>query len=335
TQIPQETMLEVLLWLDRFDLDGKEITTRCLRSLIENKQMPLRTVARVEYDGEPRRDPMGRTGKRNTLSIRLEEGDKDGPAQVELKIETDTDAQKAALYLSSCFVSGFAVYGHREVLPKNAIIAAPPLIRQLEFLFCRFAIGNADTLNDTLNGGTFQELCLVYSSLPARQIDDKRLESFRRRGCNTIQLRQDVMHDRGKFPVTEEGILDYCFALDAVVPMPGRRSMEITSVNITPAFFKKVVEASKNSQLTCDVELCLDELHFDVGNLDLGVPPTRSSEYDRDLEAHVHHVRYNFADHGNGIRLLIHFQCDEIDDEWEVTICHGKKDHEEFFEPQP
>lgn len=45
-------MLEVLLWLDRFDLDGKQATTRRLSSLVENRQMPLRKVHRVEYNGE-------------------------------------------------------------------------------------------------------------------------------------------------------------------------------------------------------------------------------------------------------------------------------------------
>lgn len=37
-QMPNETMLEVLLWLDRFDLDVKQITARSLRSLVENNQ---------------------------------------------------------------------------------------------------------------------------------------------------------------------------------------------------------------------------------------------------------------------------------------------------------
>lgn len=45
-------MLDVLLWLDRFDLDGKQIATKRLRSLVENKRMPLRKVDRVDYRGK-------------------------------------------------------------------------------------------------------------------------------------------------------------------------------------------------------------------------------------------------------------------------------------------
>ncbi|KAH7717290.1 hypothetical protein AAVH_15237, partial [Aphelenchoides avenae] len=85
TRISQDTMLEVLLWLDRFDLDAKQITVRRLRSLVENKQMPLRKVDRVDYNGAWRRslDP---AGKRNTLSIHLEEDEGNGPADVEILI---------------------------------------------------------------------------------------------------------------------------------------------------------------------------------------------------------------------------------------------------------
>ncbi|KAH7673031.1 hypothetical protein AAVH_42490, partial [Aphelenchoides avenae] len=75
TQLPQETLLQVLLWLDRFDIDGKQITARRLRSLVENNQMPLRTVDRVDYHHCP-------YWERNTLSIHLAEDDKN--ANVEL-----------------------------------------------------------------------------------------------------------------------------------------------------------------------------------------------------------------------------------------------------------
>lgn len=68
-------MLEVLLWLDRFDLDGPQITTRRLRSLVENKRMPLRKVGRVDYHGEP--------SGYSTLSILREVH---LPAEVELKM---------------------------------------------------------------------------------------------------------------------------------------------------------------------------------------------------------------------------------------------------------
>ncbi|KAH7704190.1 hypothetical protein AAVH_28623 [Aphelenchoides avenae] len=314
TEIPQETMLEVLRWLDRFDLDGKQITSRRLRSLVENNQMPLRKVAKVYYRGG-----YGPWNESDRLQFCFKDDEKDRPAQVELTFETDADVQKAAAYLSSCFVRIFVVYEHMKTLPRNAVIAAPPLIHELAFGFCNFDKGGEDTLSATLNGSTFRCLSLFANTIPAWQMDDKRLESLRRRGCN----KTEVNGCGSKYGVTEEGILSYCFTLEDDLPVPERRYLrtDAESATITPAFFKKVEEASKNSQLTCDVEVRLLNLRFDVSNLDVGVLPSRSQEYDRSRDVLMHHIRYDLADHGNGVRLL----------EWEAVVRHGKKDHKEFF----
>ncbi|KAH7707038.1 hypothetical protein AAVH_25736 [Aphelenchoides avenae] len=325
TQIPQETMLEVLRWLDRFDLDGKQITSRRLRSLVENNQMPLRKVSNVFYSGqygEPR------------LQIFLNFGDHGRPT-AELTCETDAGVQKAAAYLSSCFVRHFRVEDYKRTLPRNAVIAAPPLIHDLEIRGCDFDKGEEDTLSATLTGSTFQGLSLVVNSIPAWQIDDKRLESLRRRGCSEIWLFNRLHGDESKYEVTEEGILNYCFTSDDDLPVPSGRRLGINCSTITPVFFKKLVEASKNSRLTCDVELRLQHLRFDVSNLDVGVLPSRCQE------AHEQHVRYNFADHGNGRRLLMHFESwdgvkweavEEDDDEEEEEddeVEEDEDDHEE------
>ncbi|KAH7709095.1 hypothetical protein AAVH_23646 [Aphelenchoides avenae] len=252
TKLSQDTMLQALLWLDRFDLDNKQKT------------------ARLAYRGDyfPR--------STTKLSIFLEEGE--WHPQLELWIETDADAQKAAAYLSSCFVRHFWVHSHYDVLPRNAIIAAPALIRELQFERCHFNKGEGDTLSEMITGSTFQFLELSRSHVPAWQIDNKRLETLQLRGCNGICVRDQP--DNEKFTVTEEEILSYCFT-PRNGDSPERRFLRISWPSaITPAFFKKAVEASKNSQLTCDVELCLQHLRFDVGNLDLGVLPSRSqTEY--------------------------------------------------------
>ncbi|KAH7680462.1 hypothetical protein AAVH_41163, partial [Aphelenchoides avenae] len=298
TQIPQETMLEVLLWLDRFDLDGKQITARRFRSFVENDKMPLRKVERVNYDGDKRR-VWNPPDKNNTLSISLLEDEERVP-----RIKTDADALKAASYLSSCFVRYFDVYGHCFALPKNAIIAAPTLIDELDFRQCSLDSGAEDTLSETLNGSTFRSLSLVNSSVPAWQIDDKRLESLRLRGCNEVHIEgpdnMEPNDNMARLNVTEEGILGYCFALDGDPTTLERRRLRISWATITPEFFNKVMEASKNSQLTCDVELCLDHLRFDVGNLDVGVPPTRYEDFDQYTERYEQNVRYNIAEHGTG-----------------------------------
>ncbi|KAH7693004.1 hypothetical protein AAVH_39966, partial [Aphelenchoides avenae] len=229
------------------------------------------------------RDHSVRPEERNVVRIHLKEGERDRLAEVELKIETDEDALKAASYLSTCFVSKLYMYGHCDVLPKNAIIASPPLIGELGFRFSKFNHGNEDALSETLDGSTFRSLLLFFSTIPAWQIDDKRLKSLRLRGCNEIYVRQfhaEPEHDDEIFKVTEEGILSYCFTLDAELTAPNRRSLRITWSKITPAFFRKVVEASKVSPLTSDVEISLQNLRFEVGNLDLGVVPTHSREYD-------------------------------------------------------
>lgn len=81
-------------------------------------------------------------------------------------LETDADAETAASYLSSCFVRRFSVYGHHCAFSKNAIIAAPELIRELDFCRCIFHNAAENTLGKTLDGSTFQSLSLVRSSIP-------------------------------------------------------------------------------------------------------------------------------------------------------------------------
>lgn len=78
-------------------------------------------------------------------------------------------------------------------------------------------------------------------------MDDQRLEALRLRGCNHLQLRREIaiVDEHENFAVTEEGILAYCFVLDADKPEPERRSFflaNVASVDITPAFFTKVVK---------------------------------------------------------------------------------------------
>ncbi|KAH7673124.1 hypothetical protein AAVH_42397, partial [Aphelenchoides avenae] len=237
---------------------------------------------------------------------------------------TDADAKKAALYLSSCYVCDFNVYWHRQALPRSEIIAAPALIRQLDFRYCNFDKDKKDvkkdSLGETLGGSTFRCLAIFSSSIPGWQIDDTRLELLRLNGCNEIHLCQD---STTQFKVTEEGILSYCFTLDVGLPVPESRFLRLTWT-----------KASKNSQLTCDVELCVEHLH--VANLDanVGVQPSRSREYDRMADANLTNVRYNIDDHGNGIRLLLHFKSADSK-EWEVVARHGKKEHDEFFVPAP
>lgn len=49
----------------------------------------------------------------------------------------------------------------------------------------------------------------------------------------------------------------------------------------------------------------IEHLTFDVSQLNVGVLPVRSREYGEYTDELTHKVRYNVADHGNGIRLLV------------------------------
>lgn len=82
--MPPETMLQVLLWLDRFDLDGKQITSRRFRSLVENKQMPLRKVDRVEYDGNAH--VYSDAPDKKSFRLKIDETARHVPANVEFQI---------------------------------------------------------------------------------------------------------------------------------------------------------------------------------------------------------------------------------------------------------
>ncbi|KAH7706903.1 hypothetical protein AAVH_25869 [Aphelenchoides avenae] len=326
TQISHDTMLEVLLWLDRFDLDGKQITSRGLRSLVENNRMPLRKVFKVDYDEANREDT-----KTNILNIHLQDPDDDEPPQVELQIDTYADAQKAASYLASCFVLRLSVYRHFSGPPRNVILAAPALIRKLHLRHCDFSSEEENTLNKTLSGSTFQCLSVYFSDIPAWQINDDLLESLRLRGCNETEVSP---YAGEKFHVTEQGILRYCFMLDDDSAKPKTRVLRLTWTKVTPTFFRELVDAIKDSRLTSDVKLCLEHLRFDVTNLDVGVTPSRGREYDRFWKKYLNTVRYDIADHGNGMRLLINFKSGMDDQDWKATVRYGQKDHEEFFEPK-
>ncbi|KAH7711004.1 hypothetical protein AAVH_21690 [Aphelenchoides avenae] len=333
SQLPQETMLEVLLWLDRYDLDGKQITSRRLRSLVENNQMPLRRVLGVNYYQPCTVYPV--------LSIDVQVDEEDEPHEMDLDLETDADVQKAVSFLSSCFVPNYSIYGHHArtlyACPdRRAIITAPALTRELTLQRCDFEGAAEDGLSLTLQGIAFQRLSLLFSPIPGWQVTDVLLESLRLRGCNEFYENSYNTNTDEKSEVTEEGILSYLFTLDDKSPMPDWRFVRIECVNITPAFFKKLVQASKNSQHTCDVQLWLYRLRFDVSNMDVGVPPTPSLASRSRPE-----YRYNIADHGNGIRLVIHFTSYESYDgaKWDVIVRHGKKHREQpylnYFKPEP
>ncbi|KAH7708473.1 hypothetical protein AAVH_24276 [Aphelenchoides avenae] len=225
-------MLLVLLWLDRFDLDGKQIANRRLRSLVENNRMPLRKVVKVDYAGEA----VCKDKKKNILSIHLQ--GPDDPPQMEFKIETEADAQKAASYLASCFVLRLLAYEHHAAPPTNVILAAPALIRTLDIRYCDFINEEEDSLSEALKGSTFRRLSLDYSHSPAWQIYDNLLESLRIRGCNEI----DVSPGAEEFHATEQGILRYCFTLDDGLALPKTRILVLNCANVTPAFFTKLVD---------------------------------------------------------------------------------------------
>ncbi|KAH7668130.1 hypothetical protein AAVH_43033, partial [Aphelenchoides avenae] len=166
TLIPQETMLEVLLWLDRFDLDGKQITARRLRHLVENNQMPhraIRTVCGVNYSASY-------TGH-CWLSIDVPIGEEDEiHHEIVLDLDTDAGVQKAVSYLSSCFVSHFNISDQDARMlytcpDRRAIIKAPALIGELRLWECDFESGEENTLSETLCVRTFQRLSLA-SDIP-------------------------------------------------------------------------------------------------------------------------------------------------------------------------
>ncbi|KAH7697123.1 hypothetical protein AAVH_13525 [Aphelenchoides avenae] len=270
------------------------------------------------------------------LTIEPEFDEEDEPYEVNLHIETDM--RKAVSYLSSCYVPSFVVLeldGRTlyECPIHRAIITASGRICTLKLQECHFDSDGENTLSETLRVCNFQRVSLLYSPIPAWQITDQLLESLRLRGCNEFYDESYNGNADEKKPVTEEGILSLCFTRNDEFPTPKWRFLRIQCVNRTPAFFKKLAQASKNSQLTCDVQLWLYDLRFDVSNLDVGVKPSRSLAAENPPE-----YRYNIADHGNGIRLVIHFES-YGGETCRVTVRHGKKDREErrcnFFEPEP
>lgn len=165
---------------------------------------------------------------------------------------TSTDVREAVSYLSSCYVPSFVVLEldgrtlyecpiHREILTASGRICT------LKLQECHFDSDGENTLSETLRVCNFQRVSLLYSSVPAWQITDKLLESLRLRGCNEFYDESYNANVVEKKPVTEEGILRFCFTRNDEFPMPKWRFLRIECVDITPAFFKKLVQVPRVS----------------------------------------------------------------------------------------
>lgn len=87
----------------------------------------------------------------------------------------------------------------------------------------------------------------AYRRLLVCQIDDARLVSLRLCGCNVFHVQPDPRHyaNDDKFNVTEEGLLNYCFTLDDGLPVPESRTLQMSRVTLTPAFFNKIVQVNR------------------------------------------------------------------------------------------
>ncbi|KAH7702429.1 hypothetical protein AAVH_30417 [Aphelenchoides avenae] len=117
--VPNETLILILRWLHRFDLDGVQISTKGLRNLVDNIEMPLRHLDTVNYirdagDGDSLLSKNILLLQPNDYSRRKE--------QCPLDVEDCIDM--ARRYLTSVFIRILVVSDHRDRLPESALLTA-------------------------------------------------------------------------------------------------------------------------------------------------------------------------------------------------------------------
>lgn len=317
--IPNETLVAVLRWLQRFDLDGVQITNKRLRSLVENNEMPLRLLYSVIYFGD--------TGVGCMKHVLLLEPK--GQLKKQCRFDVEGGIQMTQRYLTSTFIRGFDVRDHDVALPNRRLLSAHEQhITRLELFRCNFNVGGGNALEKTLSGCRFGELVdHGTSKFQGWQLNDELLHKLCCDGCALVDFNQNTV---GRYAVTDEGILDYCFSSDLGAMKDRGRTLLLEDASVTPELPEKCIQASVESKVTGRVKL-------EISDLD--------DEYfadDHFLAAHVEnlvhrserYIRYDFPDQGNGARLLIEFDHRDwaCSPDWTMLLRHGNVDDDAFFD---
>ncbi|KAH7715412.1 hypothetical protein AAVH_17184 [Aphelenchoides avenae] len=315
TLIPNETFLIILRWLHRFDLDGVQITTRRLRSLVENNEMPLRDLDTAKYIGE--------AGAGDTKNVLLLEPEGQQKQQCPLDVEGGIDM--ARRYLTYTYIGILVVSDHDIALPNPQLLTAhEEHISCLSFERCNFTIGEGNALDKTLFGCRIGQLFIETSKLPGWQVNDEFLHKTCYAGCCLVDFAGNApLTEDELYAVTDEGILSYCFSSDLGAMKDRGRTLSVTDASITPALAKKCIQASLETKVTGRIKLAVTNIEdlLMLNGLDdnlVGIS----------IDGNMR--RYDFPHQGNGKRLQIEFVWDDW--YWTMRMRRGNKDDKAFFD---
>ncbi|KAH7725654.1 hypothetical protein AAVH_06836 [Aphelenchoides avenae] len=327
--VSDHDFVEILRWLRRFDLDRVHITSRKLRRLTEDNQMPRRHLFEVHYNF---RSPRG------SHLMMIIPNRADGH-----RLGSFYDVDSAVGYVSYAFVEKLVLscYAREDyylpILPSRELLAAPD--EHIKKIHVSGGCGNVDFLQ----GGVLQEAICVCRfeqfsvnshDMPDSLISDDFLRRLGRAGCTKVDLSKlmFVSPISGNFAATDDGILDYCFSSDLGALGSRERSLWIAAgVSISPTFVKKCIQAHFASRVTSKMEL---ELHKSDPPYDVSGFLEDLAEYAAYcLDVSENETRYDFTDHGDNMRLLIRLRIVEplAFPNSRLLVRRGHKDDEEFF----
>ncbi|KAH7697353.1 hypothetical protein AAVH_35565 [Aphelenchoides avenae] len=244
SSVPNEVLRDVLLPLDRWTLDDVQFTNgRFLRLITEHmSDVCLRQVNSAGFLAPNEND-----NTNVTAYIRTE-----GRPQQRL-----ANSDTALLFLE--FMQALRSSRVKRLILKGLVFTPDLAALVLQTPIVAFALCLHDGSCAELTPAQLQEVLLHFSptklnirdcQLRACQLTDELIRALRKNSMQEIFLQNLVPVDGGKFPVTDDALVDFCLQED--VPI-GKEAVEPESLTVvangsfTKDLFKRLVEASSVS----------------------------------------------------------------------------------------
>ncbi|KAH7723225.1 hypothetical protein AAVH_09242 [Aphelenchoides avenae] len=291
-------MLDIFLFLDRFHLDVSEYACRRLRQVIREKttDVCIRPLKSARFTCSPYR------------------------THYELFISSDVPSHKTYKTMASAVGSNFDElldtffsYVRNSVvdsmdfsnLPLNwafcrRVQDAGPSIQILDILQLTDIRTRPEVLHEIFASGFARvnaiKMRQYMHDFHAAHLTDALLHSFIQLGVHTLDAwlkPSDVDH----FEVTEDAILDFCFAERPNADNRQSRFLELSDADVTADFFNRLVQASKGCKLEFQLTLKLSNIVTQNTALydDLQTPMRNGIRFDFFEDVRLQIVMGNFS----------------------------------------
>ncbi|KAH7702430.1 hypothetical protein AAVH_30418, partial [Aphelenchoides avenae] len=337
TLIPNEIFITILRLLHRFDLDGVQITTKRLRGLVEGNVLPLRFLDTVTYIGDA-----GEGGAVLAKDILLLQPNDYSRRKEQCLLDVEGGIDMARRYLTSTFIRIFVVSDHDVAMPNPQLFTAhEERINRILFERCNF---NRRVRSDARASEMLVvarddcgRLFTKNSNFPGSQVTDGLLHILCCAGCELVDFART--YTRGKYLVTDESILEYCFSSDLGAMKDRGHTLSLQdAASVTPELPEKCIKASLDSKVTGRVKLSVAKKDYEgtlMNSLDAFSDSFVNYVVDDDNDdtlSFTHTLRYDFPDQGTGMRLQIEMARDSLYGYWTMQMRRGNKDDKAFFD---